>query len=539
MTSEDSTHAGRFKEHASSTVQGRLAELVAGFALAFFITGAPVMLHLIGQPVAILFCLAAAGVVTRNFEQHVPIVLLTANIFQNVFVSLLSPYYSDFREIEPLKSYSFLTTIFLWAGAAFRFLNERGSYSPLVKRMIYASIATLAIVGIYFVAGLAIDARNSVIYMRNIGLPLLMFQLFLVTGAKRRVALPSILAILLALVMVCGYLELASAHAWLTLTNGWAYHTLNAASRLVDLHEIETNAKEGVVITNVLDYSTTKFLNIGLPSAFDFKVTRLQGPNIHPISFGYLLATLITFSLIDGAVIIGALAAPLLFATSAKGPIVLFLASLGVFWLSRRTGARRAVIVLLSALVAYSVFVIQSGMQNGDYHVLGLFGGLNGFFKMPIGHSLGDGGNLSLPDFNVDWGKAQQEGATDLAVESAVGVLFFQLGFMAAAVLAFYAWVAKIAWRLYAETQAPALAFAGGATLVLLANGLFQEEAYFSPLSLPLLMALVGLILGSTDRELARRRRRQTGSPPPRAPRSRSDQPRSPAGPLASRLKPT
>lgn len=490
-------------DHPEAAPTKALTQLGAGLALAFVVTAAPVLLHVISQPVAILFCIAAAALVVRVFQEHILTVVLTANIFQNVFVSLVSPNFTDFSDIEPLKSYNFITTICVWAGVALQFVWRRDSYSPLVRRIILVSIVVLGLVGLYFAAGLAINSRNAIIYMRNIGLPVLMFQLFLVVGAERRVDLPSIAAAVLGLTLLCGYMELAFTDAWLTLTNGWTYNTLNAAKRLVDMQEIQANAKEGRVITNAIEYSQSKFLNLGLPGAFDFMVARLQGPNFHPISFGYLLATLIAFSIIDGYAPIGFLAVPLLLATSAKGPLALLLASLGVYWLSRRVGARRAVAALALVLCAYAVIGVVSGRANGDYHVLGLLGGLNGFLKFPVGHTLGDGGNLSVPDFNaIDWSKFQEEGAASLAVESAVGVLFFQLGVAAAAVLAFYVWIARIAWRLFDATHAPALAFAGGATLTLLVNGLFQEEAYFSPLSLGLLMAFVGLILGSVDREI-------------------------------------
>lgn len=482
------------------------ASLGVGLLLAFFVTAAPVFLHLIGQPLAILFCIVAALVTVLAFEAHAPTVVLTANIFQNIVVSTISPQFSDFSEIEPLKSYNFITTICVWSIVAFRFLRDRDSFSPFVRRVILASIALLAIVGLYFVAGLAVNSRNAIIYMRNIGLPVLLFQLFLIIGSRRRIALPSIVAGLLSVIMLCGYMELVFTDTWLTITNGWTYHGLNAAKRLVDMHEIQSNAREGRVITSPLDYSTSKFLNIGLPGALDFMVTRLQGPVFHPISFGYLLAILTAFSIVDGVALIGWLTVPLLLATSAKGPLLLMFGSLGVCWLARRSGARRAVTALLIALLANASFVFLSGRASGDYHVLGLLGGINGFLSLPIGHTLGDGGNLSVPDFNaIDWTKFQQEGAANLAVESAVGVLFFQLGLMAVTVLAFYAWIARVAWRLFDATRAPALAFSGGATLILLTNGLFQEEAYFSPLSLGLLMAVTGLTLGSVDREIVAR----------------------------------
>ncbi len=496
--------AGRWQGRAAAT-EG-LADLAVGLVLAFLVTAAPVLLHLIGQPLAILFCLVAAVVIVLGFEEHALVVVLTANIFQNIVVSLVSPQFSDFSEIEPLKSYNFITTISIWMTVCVQFLRDRNSFSPFVRRVLLASIALLAVAGVYFVAGLAINSRNAIIYMRNIGLPVLLFQLFLVIGARRRISLPSIIAALLAIIMFCGYMELFFTDAWLTITNGWTYNSLNAAKRLVDMQEIQSNAREGRVITSPLDYSTSKFLNIGLPGAFDFMVTRLQGPIFHPISFGYLLAIMAAFSIVDGVALIGWLTVPLVLATSAKGPLLLLFGSLGVCWLARRSGARRTVPVLLIALAANVTFVFLSGRANGDYHVLGLLGGLNGFLQLPIGHTLGDGGNLSVPNFNeIDWTKFQQDGAANLAVESAVGVLFFQLGIMATVVLAFYFWIARIAWRLFDATRAPALAFSGGAMLILLANGVFQEEAYFSPLSLGLLMALIGLILGSVDREIVAR----------------------------------
>ncbi|MGE5388004.1 MAG: hypothetical protein ACM3NE_03860, partial [Hyphomicrobiales bacterium] len=207
--------AGRWQGRAAAT-EG-LAGLAVGLVLAFLVTAAPVLLHLIGQPLAILFCLVAAVVIVLGFEEHALVVVLTANIFQNIVVSLVSPQFSDFSEIEPLKSYNFITTISIWATVCVQFLRDRNSFSPFVRRVLLASIALLAVAGVYFVAGLAINSRNAIIYMRNIGLPVLLFQLFLVIGARRRISLPSIIAALLAIIMFCGYMELFFTDAWLTI----------------------------------------------------------------------------------------------------------------------------------------------------------------------------------------------------------------------------------------------------------------------------------------------------------------------------------
>jgi ABC-type phosphate/phosphonate transport system permease subunit len=98
--------------------------------------------------------------------------------------------------------------------------------------------------------------------------------------------------------------------------------------------------------------------------------------------------------------------------------------------------------------------------------------------------------------------------------------LLYQLGVAAAAVFAFYLWIARIAWRLYRATGAPALAFASSAIAVTLVNGLFQEEAYFAPLALGLVMGFAGLALGATDRAIVPL---LAGARPDATPPSRSD----------------
>jgi hypothetical protein len=158
-------------------------------------------------------------------------------------------------------------------------------------------------------------------------------------------------------------------------------------------------------------------------------------------------------------------------------------------------------------LAFYGLFVFWTGVRTGDFHVLGLIGGVRGFLTNPIGHTLGQGGNLSLANFAaIDWEKYQHEGAADIAVESAIGVLLYQMGVAAAAVLAIYFFLARVAWRLYRAFRAPTLAFASASIAIILVNGLFQEEALFAPLAMGLALALAGLSFGSVDRLVSRAR---------------------------------
>ncbi len=478
--------------------------LTLAFTLAFVITGLPIFLHLVSQPLAVAVCALLAFGVAWTLESQAPVIVLTANIFQNVFVALVSVYYSDIHAMTPLKSYSFVTTVVVWFAVMARFLNARQSYSPFVRRMIYASSALLAIYGVYFVGGLAVNPRNSIIYLRNIGLPILMFQMFLLVAARHELALPRIVAILLGLLIVAGYLELFAPNIWLSLTNGWHYLSLLFADRPTSLPELKAAESSGHVAAGLLDYSKINLFNSHFFARLHITVQRLDGPNFHSISFGYLLAALLPFAAIHKRGALALLAAPLLFMTSAKGPLLLAIFTLAYCEAARRWDARLALKGLLAALAVFAVFVFRSGLANGDYHVLGLLGGVHGFLRDPLGHTLGQGGNLSIPDFAaLNWSKFQHQGAADVAVESAVGVMLFQLGVASVAAFAFYAWIARTALRIYEKTKAPALAFAVGAIVVTMVNGLFQEEAYFAPLALGLVMGLVGLSLGATDRIIA------------------------------------
>lgn len=481
-----------------------LGYLLRSFTLAFFLTGGPVALHIISQPVAILVCVFSAIIAARVFEQDVPVIILVANVFQNTFISLVSVNYSDPSDLEFLKSYAFITTIICYSVVAYGFLSNSAEFSPFVRRMILASVGVLGVIAVYFVLGLAVNPRSAVIYLRNIALPIFIFQIFLIVSVKHRLPVPQSLTVLLIIVMLCCYMELLAGDAWLSLTNGMHYLTLGVSKRLLNVDEIRVAKEHGMVITNATDYARSSLFNTTLTSDLNLSVQRLGGPNFNSITLAYLLSILIGFLALHGYWITVAFAMPLLIATSAKGPLVFALGCMGFFALAKRSKTDFPVKALSLGLVAYAVFVFQSGLRSGDYHVLGLLGGLTGFVKLPIGHTLGEGGNLSIEDFSkLDWSAFQRSGMAAVAVESAFGVLLYQLGVSAAFLFAFYIWIARTGWRLYKLTRAPAMAFTTCEIGICLVNGMFQEEGYFVPLSLPVVMGLAGLSLGAADRLLA------------------------------------
>jgi hypothetical protein len=499
----------------------RLLDLAFLTGVAFAVTGAPILLHQVGQPLAIAFCLTSTCFIALYFERAVPIVIFVSYLFQTMFVAMASPYATQYSDLDPMKAYNFVTTVGFWLTLMARLALGRDRASPFVWRMIWATTSILGLAGIFFVLGLPLDSRGATIYMRNIGLPVMLFQICLLVASRHELAMRDVAALLLALMLAGGYCELLAIRRWLDFTNGWTYWELASTATRQSL-DFEKNARStGIVIGDTIDLLTTSLFNTNLLSGLNLRVVRLQGPNFHPISFGYALAVLSAFVAVHGRLLLPLAAIPLLLVVGAKGALALFLLSLAYCFVSRIYHGILLPVGLGVLLVAYAAFAFYTGLQTGDFHVLGLIGGINGFLSSPAGHTLGAGGNLSTNFAGIDWSKYQHEGATDIAVESAAGVLLYQMGIASLVVIAIYLWLAKIAWRLFQMLRAPALALTASSIVIMLVNGLFQEEAWFAPLALGLILAFAGLTFGAVDRRIAadigQERRRDEGALSPTA----------------------
>ena len=100
----------------------------------------------------------------------------------------------------------------------------------------------------------------------------------------------------------------------------------------------------------------------------------------------------------------------------------------------------------------------------------------------------------------INWSQFQHLGETNIALESAVGVLLYQMGVCAIFVLGVLVWLAWKLWALHVRSHDPLLAVGALGLLTILANGIFQEEALFAPLALGLIAGLAGLLLGRAYR---------------------------------------
>jgi hypothetical protein len=504
---------GRLQE--SEGPGARAWDLAFLAAFAFAMTGAPILLHLVGQPLAIAFCLTASCFIALYFERAIPIVILVSYLFQTMFVSMASPYVTQYADLDPMKAYNFVTTVGFWLTLMTRLAIGRIRASPFVWRMMAATTAILALAAIFFLLGLPLDSRGATIYLRNIGLPIILFQICLLVASRCELAMRETVALLLALMVACGYFELLAIQSWLDVTSGWTYWDLASTATRQGLNADRDARASGIVIAGAVDSLTTNLFNSALLDDLHLKVVRLQGPNFHPISFGYALAILSAFVAVHGRRLLPLAAAPLLLIVGAKGAIALLLLSLTFCLVSRFHQGVLLPAGLALALALYAAFAYYQGLRIGDFHVLGLIGGVNGFLSNPAGHTLGAGGNLSTNFAGIDWSKYQHAGATDIAVESAAGVLLYQMGVAAIAVVAIYLWLARAAWRLFKALRAPALALTAASIAIMLVNGLFQEEAWFAPLALGLVLAFAGLTFGAVDRRVApslRQARRSTAA---------------------------
>ncbi|MFB9263629.1 hypothetical protein ACFFWD_10660 [Bradyrhizobium erythrophlei] len=428
---------------------------------------------------------------------YAPSIAIFIIFFQNLFVSILSSYIATESEVEFVKGYNFLVCAVMWLVTLALYALRERKHSPDIDRIMKWGLITLATVTAYFVIGATQDSRAALVYLRNIALPLFLFQLSLLTAATFEIRTTPFLVAVATLLIVCGYVELLFRDFWLSITNGytfWHFDELKATrSGAWEAQMRET----GNVPVDLLDRFRFSFFNTPLLEDLGLSnLLRIFGPNMSPISFGYGIAFSILFLFAVGYRWLALAAIPLLIFCSVKGALILAV-FVALAWTS--TWLLGPLITLAGALIAlmlYAIVAIYVGMQIGDFHVIGFMGGWSGFLQNPIGRGLGVGGNLSEGYFSIDWNAAQQAGSIEGAVESAVGVLLYQMGIGSLVPLGFFLAMALKAWRLYASSGILTQGLAAFGTMVVLVNGIFQEEALFAPPALGLLLCLTGLVIG-------------------------------------------
>jgi hypothetical protein len=476
----------------------RAGELIGGLlqlCVAAAVTVLPVVAHTAHPLLGFVAVLLLAGGCAILSPSAAIVSVLFAFIFQNLAVSFVSGRIHTPDDFDIIRSYNFFILCITWLVTAWRFLTE--PQHAAVYRFIRVTTGAMVLIGAYFLVGFALYGFTAIVYLRNVVSPLLLFQICLIGFANAPVRLGTALSAIGALVLYCGFAEFLYRDEWLYFTNGDTFWALNAGPNWQTLDYEKTLRETGRVVTGLTDTFKIEFFNSPLLSDLGIVMMRLFGPNMHSISFAYCLAFFTTFSLYRGRFVQAGLFFVLMFLCNAKGPLIMFL-MVGLSWTVFRVfGGRTALFVHGAALCVYAVVGCVVGLRIGDFHVLGLMSGLYEFALNPVGHGLGAGGNYSSEFSTIDWPLAQALGRTPFPVESSVGVLLYQMGVFAFAVIAVYVWIACRTMGLARVTRNDLHAAAALSLLSLVVNGLFQEEAYFSLLTLTLFLGLSGMILGA------------------------------------------
>jgi hypothetical protein len=476
---------------------GSVAAVVGGFLLI----GLPVAGHILTPLIAIPMALVLSVLLANYAPRTALISVIIALLFQNFFVSMVSSNLSGPDEFKIIRGYNFVILVSIWSAFFASYWTRFRGQNRSIDLIMNLTFGAVGLVFFYFLIGLVQNPTPAVIYLRNILTPILIFQIALITFWRFDFGLTVPLFIVGSIFLLMGYIELIFREDWLYFTGGENYWELDMRSARLSLEWDEEARETGYVMLGFLDAFRVDLFNTPLLDGLDLRVTRLMGPNMHAISYSYAVAFLLVFALFRGSVIMALLLFPLLVFANAKGALILFILVLGAWFAFKLFGARMSLWVTGFVLALYAVAGIVVGLQIGDFHVLGFMGGLYNFLGFPFGHGIGVGGNLGTDFSQLDWPAYQAAGRTPVAIESAVGVLLYQMGPAAFFLLGVYIWLGWQTLRVASFTGASLHIAASFTLLTVLVNGIFQEEALFSPLALGLLISLNGMVLGQAIRK--------------------------------------
>lgn len=464
------------------------------------VIGLPVSVHNFSPLVAIPIAFLLAGLVANYTPRAAAISVLVALLFQNLFVSLVSDGLSSPDEFKVIRGYNFVVLVAIWSVfIAGYFTRLRGLHAPIDKLM-NLTLLMLCIVSFYFLLGFVQNPKPAAIYLRNIVSPLMVFQVMLLVSWRFEFHISAATFLLALALILFGYIELIYRDEWLRFTGSDAYWDLEIQKERLSLAWDKAAKETGHVTTGVLDTFKVDLFNTPLLHELRLKIVRLMGPNMHAISYSYAVTFLIICCLFRGAPICAALLFPLLVFANAKGALILLILVCFAWVAFKLLGSRLSFLAVSLGLGVYALLGIYVGLSIGDFHVLGFMGGLHNFLQFPLGHGIGVGGNLATDFTKLDWPAYQAMGRTPVAIESAVGVMLYQIGPGAFVLLGLYAWISWQTIRVASFTGKSLHIAAGFTLLTVLVNGIFQEEALFSPLALALLISLNGVILGQAIR---------------------------------------
>src|ERR1700730_1378635 len=121
---------------------------VAAGSIAF----AP-LLHVASPILAIGVETVIACAIAVAAPAYAPSIAIFILFFQNLFVSILSPYIADPSQLEFIKGYNFLSCSVIWLTTLALYGFRRKSYSIEVHRLMAWGMLALGMAGVYFLIG--------------------------------------------------------------------------------------------------------------------------------------------------------------------------------------------------------------------------------------------------------------------------------------------------------------------------------------------------------------------------------------------------
>ncbi|MDR3473095.1 MAG: hypothetical protein P4M09_15655 [Devosia sp.] len=471
-------------------------------ALHIVVAFALMALSIASFVVSTMFGIAATFVLTLvlcvMLPTSMPVLIVVSFMFQNAVIASFTPLVLNDEAFDSIRGVNFVILVTAYGAFLLASFQDRLARVPELRPLLRAAFVLLGIIGFYFALGSAHgNPRDAVVYFRNTLTPLACFHVAVVAASLYRIDLRKSLIWLGAAAIAYGYCELFFTLDFLGLFNGDLYVQRQLA-RQIDTGAFEKVLQEtGYVILNMQDMLTTTFFNTPIFKDILPRIYRIAGPNFHQISYAYALCTISVWLLFRRNWILALFALPLLLVVGSKGATAMLVFGLLFKLAARVVGPRFALNLVLVGAVVWIAAAVVVGSGSGDYHVLGFLAGLHGFAGNPLGQGLGIGGNLSSGFDTVNWEQAQASGAASVPVESAVGVMLYQMGIGAFAFMGFIAALAIVCRRLFLKTGDQVFAFGFIALVTTSANAVLQEEAYFSPLALGFSLLLVGVSLGT------------------------------------------
>ncbi len=442
------------------------------------------------SPACIVVCMAGLAWLASNKPLPAFVVFLQIVLYQNVLVSIFSPGMSH-NSYVALSGSSFISAVVVAGAFSVDLLRSNDAQ---IKRLSQYAFAAIAVAAAYMAIGAAVQGPvGAIISFRSVSAMLFSLLIGLRLGSSwgyRTAATCFLLAVFVGLIMSA--LEIADPAWYLDLVNARDFFNLKNEGLLADRYLYDVHS--------VIETQTGVWFNSPLLSGGEDSF-RFGGPNMHSISYAYVLSIseLVLMSLGRFELV------PVLLAFSisagVKGATVLFAitTALYILWFLTRSKP-----LLITATLGFSAFYViygvRTGIEIGDFHALGFMGGVYGFLSNPLGHGLGAGGNLGTTVSKAYWEKMQHAGSADVGLESAVGVMLYQMGVGSVAIFA--ALVRLLQKAPFGTAPRPGAALTDLMFIGLwigLVNGVFQEEAY-SPYAVGLLVLFCAILAANGRR---------------------------------------